>query len=140
MTLDQVAHYRAVRARIIAGYRPPVLLPGLPPGERKALPPQEPEPELPAARRARLLHGAPASASLHAAVYPTLDALGAAWFEVFTRKRTPLLARMRWRVFRDLQRLGLSLNRIGRLTGYDHTTIIYGLRKLAKEENDHADR
>jgi len=128
VTLDQVAHYRAVRARIIAGHRPP-------PGE---LPPQEPE--TPAARRARLLHGAPASASLHAAVYPTLDALGAAWFEVFTRKRTPLLTRMRWRVFRDLQRLGLSFSRIGRLTGYDHTTVIYGLRRLAEEENDHADR
>jgi len=131
VTLDQVAHYRAVRARIVAGYRPPLLPP-------VALTTQGPE--LPAARRARLLHGAPASASLHAAVYPTLDALGVAWFEVFTRKRTPLLARMRWRVFRDLQRLGLSFSRIGRLTGYDHTTIIYGLRKLAKEENDHADR
>lgn len=55
--------------------------------------------------------------------------------QTYYRGRLAILAR--WYVWYGLRSLGMSLPQIGRATGgYDHTTVLHGLRKLAKRTED----
>ena len=135
---DQVAHYKAVRARIVSSRptlaeipAPAPIAPRLQPEPRIYIPPAE----TPQQRRARLLSGAPGSSRQIAAIYAVLDEFGVTWSEIIkNRSRANHFVLMRWRVFRALDELGLSKNQIGRITGRDHTTVMHGLRKLAQNE------
>ena len=50
------------------------------------------------------------------------------------RNRGDTAARARWRIWRDMRAAGHSLSEIGRMGGYDHTTVMHGLRRLAEIE------
>ena len=46
------------------------------------------------------------------------------------RSRDATACQARWRVWRDLRAAGHSLAEIGRMAGYDHTTVLHGLRRI----------
>jgi hypothetical protein len=135
--LDQIAHYKAVRARIAAS-RPTLVEIAAPTPE--AAPRVYIAPiETPEQRRARMLAGAPGNTRWRGAIFNALDEFGVTWCEIIeTRSKAKHFVVMRWRVFAALHGLGLSLSHISRLTGRDHTTIMYGIKKLAEIEADHA--
>ena len=54
--------------------------------------------------------------------------------ETMNRSKTPHLARERWKLWTKKRNKGWSYNWIGKHYGYDHTSVIYGIKKL-KQEN-----
>lgn len=50
------------------------------------------------------------------------------------RSKTPHLARERWKLWTKKRNKGWSYNWIGKHYGYDHTSVMYGIKKL-KQEN-----
>ena len=49
------------------------------------------------------------------------------------RSKTPHLARERWKLWTKKHNKGWSYNWIGKHYGYDHTSVLYGIKKLQQE-------
>lgn len=45
--------------------------------------------------------------------------------------RKPKYCHVRWRIFKELHDMGFGLSAIGRVSLFDHTTVMSGLRRLA---------
>jgi hypothetical protein len=54
--------------------------------------------------------------------------------DIMSPKRVRAVVRARWLAFRYLRESGCSYPGIGQVTGFDHTTILSGLRRLAAIE------
>lgn len=114
MNLEQQrAHYKAVRARILTGARPPA-----------------PEPELPRPpaplKRVPLLVADETRDSLR----HILTAYDVTWEDVISPSRRHAMHAPRLAVYWALHCRGFSTSKIGQLTRRDHSSIVYALEKV----------
>lgn len=126
---DLLDHYKAVRQRItgepqrripVAAYRRPVVALPAPPQAPLAPPPPD------------LLEGLVAPPRIKAIIREVLVAHNMTWAEIVSPARTWNYTAPRRHLWKALQEAGLSLPQIGRLFKRDHTTILHGIRELAK--------
>ena len=67
---------------------------------------------------------------LHTAYVSVAKAMGLDVSVPYAKNRTEQSAVSRWVAWKALRQTGLNDERIGRLAGYDRTTVGYGVRKI----------
>ena len=84
----------------------------------------------------RLIEHAPAmSRSKKLAIIVVLEEYAIPWEELFGAKDRPAFKSIiRWKVFRALHDEGATLNDIARFCNMDHTSVLYGLRKISSQD------
>lgn len=84
----------------------------------------------------RLIEHAPAMPkSKKLAIIVVLEEYAIPWEELFVSKDRPAFKSIiRWKVFRALHDEGMSLNEIARVCSMDHTSVLYGLRKISSAD------
>jgi hypothetical protein len=126
---DLLAHYKAVRERLLNG-RPRVLEPHAPDTT-------SPEPFL-----APVIPTAPARPpnirNARHVVEPILEAYGVTWAEIIMDRRWRPLIRARREVYTALRQAGWSFQAIGSYVHRDHSTVIYAIETLREERMKHA--
>lgn len=55
------------------------------------------------------------------------------WPELVQKRRTRRISHKRWEAFRIFQDAGYSVLEIGDFFGMDHTSVLYGLRRLGEK-------
>jgi chromosomal replication initiation ATPase DnaA len=69
---------------------------------------------------------------VHRYAYEAAQELGVEQAAVMGRSRLPVLCQARWRVMKRLRADGFTVKQIGRWLDRDHTTVLYGLKAVAK--------
>lgn len=86
---------------------------------------------IPTERHRALLSGCK-SIRVSLAVWPILNTVELTWGTIISYDKRPHVVRARWEVYKALRDAGMSTPQIGRIVGRDHTTILHGLKRLAK--------
>ncbi len=82
--------------------------------------------------RHRALLGGCQSMRVRLAVWPVLDTVELTWGTIISYDKRPHVVQARWEVYKALHDIGMSASQIGRIVGRDHTTVLHGLKRLAK--------
>lgn len=129
-------HYKAVRARLnqkpqITKIKPPKHV------EDYVMPAPAPEVEESAEQvHKRRLKGCPLSMRRQALVLSVLEEFNMTWEELWAKDRSAKMHAPRRKVWMKLWEDGMSIAQIGRFTRRDHTTVLWGLRILKKQQSE----
>jgi chromosomal replication initiation ATPase DnaA len=81
------------------------------------------------------LKGCPLSMRRQAIVLPVLEEFDMTWEQLWEKDRTAKMHPPRRKVWLKLWEDGMSMNQIAYYTRRDHTTVLWGLRMIKKEQS-----
>ena len=81
----------------------------------------------------RWFFGAPEQ-RLEIALGNVLRKTGVTAEQIRSRSRAAHVVRARWLAWADMVANGASYSEIGRLTGHDHASVMYGVRRIAQQK------
>lgn len=84
----------------------------------------------------RRLKGCPLSMRRQALVLPLLEEFDLTWERLWEKDRRAVMHKPRRKVWLKLWEDGMSIAQIGRMTQRDHTTVLWGLRAVKKEQSE----
>lgn len=131
-----IEHYKAVRQRLnqaaqikkaapkkpIEDYVMPIPLPEVSESEEQI--------------QRRRMKGCPLSMRRQAIVLPVLEEFDLTWERLWQKDRRAVMHIPRRKVWLKLWEDGMSMVQIGRMTQRDHTTVLWGLRAVKKEQSE----
>lgn len=129
-------HYKAVRQRLNKAAQIKKVAPKKP-IEDYVMPRPLPEVTESAEQiQRRRMKGCPLSMRRQAIVLPVLEEFDLTWERLWQKDRRAVMHIPRRQVWLKLWEDGMSMVQIGRMTQRDHTTVLWGLRAVKKEQSE----
>lgn len=131
-----IEHYKAVRQRLNQAAQIKKAAPKKP-IEDYVMPTPLPEvSESEEQIQRRRMKGCPLSMRRQAIVLPVLEEFDLTWERLWQKDRRAVMHIPRRKVWLKLWEDGMSMVQIGRMTQRDHTTVLWGLRAVKKEQSE----